>query len=1196
MARALKARDLSGLGNTVWRRVMWAYNAFRQIRNPDETGMVFPTQGEFFEIYQHLDPENDPARFPATSPGEPEGLNLANIINAFVFGGSNFYAEQFRMGDGTVPLWIGALPPSTPEEFWELAKAQRGVIDPEDGVQNVPALQAAQSGSITAGGSLTNPQGKAWGGAFPRPVEISSCGAGEWAEVPNFELFFTALKDDVSTAGLHGTVSTNGDGRKVVTYAGSCPVTSDVATDGHVQFIARTSKYYVVFVLIGSDVLLDFFPKADWLEGPYTGNARLFRYDGGHISRALWAFAQSFRGTTTQRTPDDFDIGELAFDFQTFFGEQYHLAPNLGTFNGVGIEANYPTAKVSAEAGATIPAGTMLSFMRGRQAHEYREGFVLTGFFAKATNLFAPVTLEVLSDKKVIGRMVLEPGESAIKYLTSAVTPAPLRVRLASKAKFTAAGSITFEANELLEYKPDHWDAYLLLRLAATRGGFEGEGRFLDGSGVDETESKRIFEDYANFGCVLNTVAAGVRSIEAHISENPIYDAMRRLTRSFSRIVQRRQFRSYEVSEGKAILRFSRWAYGLKNQKADYFHGIAPSWRGVTEVVEGEEYIVRSHTGGTITYGGRKFGHQKRFIGAKETKTFEAHGDAVLLEYEGIKPVARKKGWTNEWCMFMNFHPYHPSDSSLWKLDSYGDYFTWNNRALMFNPSGSAQSNALKRLATIYQATYSSVWHSPEAPDTYNYYGGINSSADPDFCASNPIFRAPYELESATVEFDADGEDVVKLVFKAKFQTHADAPATVSADPGTWSGGQLTALAGEDYRTDDNALRQYAALFHLNIQSYWKNGDDAFSSPLQGFPDNPFACCIPHFFFAKLPEEPYADGNDKLDDDDTRVTIDNFLWWEIWLKAGCEGFVNSISTQAFICEQGFGQPYDYLFEDLTYDANQKRFIGDFEAGHGPSANTIPLASLYNEFANCINLLNKVQIHGLFQFQARTLTYEGESAASPTWVGTGGANCPPGASGGFYVDGCAPGGSLVSTGAWAGAIGLSASASAGTGQCGPGGEPVGLFQTRLDVEYRYTPVTGLDNAIPDSIKDLMAIGSASVWGNVTRTQSTSRIEITDNLTLTGCITGNGAFNIDEFTGYIFPETETITEEPCVELTSGAVSVGSAPCGVFAGCSQVSEGQIVQVSKAVTALTYSFEKLMDAESAIVIVPLVDVEVES
>lgn len=1197
MARALKKIDLSGVGNTVWRRVMWAYNAFRQLRNSDASGLVWPPQGEFFEIYQHLDPENDPAKIEA-APGEFEGLNLASIMPGFVFGGQNFTAEQFRMGDGLVPLWFGNRPASTPEEWWEVAKAQRGVVDPREGVQNVPALEAAASAHISAGGNIVNPHGKSWGGVFPFPTEISNCGnSAEDSTIPNFEIFFTALNDEVSTAGYHGTISTNGDGRKVITYAGSCPYFTEFVADGHVQAIIQAAKAYYVFIYLGGTFVVDVFPLADWLEGPYSGNAGLWRYDGGHISHALWAFVKDFRGTEAQRNPDTFDVQKLAFDFQRFFENQYHLAPNIGTFNGANeIQANYPTATIKGTAGQTISAGTFLPFVGSgkKGTHDYADGFVLSGYMAKASNISAPVTLEILNDEKIIGRVTLQPdGPAVVKYLT-AIHPEPLRVRVVSKVKFKASGQITFEANEIAEYKPDHFDAYMLLRLAATRGGFQGEGRFLDGSGVDDTGAKAIFDGYAQYGCVVNTSAAGVRSNENSLSENPVYDAMRRLTRHFSRIVNRRNFLSYEVSGGKAILRFKRWAYGLNNQKADYFKFIAPDWRPVSEVIEGEEYVVRSHTGGSITYGGRKLGHNKRLIGQRGVSEFEIDGDAVLLVYDGIKSVARRKGWTNEWCMFMNFHHYHPSDTSLWKTDAYGDYFTWNNRAHIYSQDAPTR---LRRLATIFQANYPAAWSSPEVPDAYNYYGGANAGADADFCSSNPIFKAPYDIESATVEFSQNEEnDVVKLVFKSRFQTHPDAPASIDIDPETWSGGELSGLAAEDYRTDDNALRQYCALDRLGVHSTWKKGDDAVTSDLQILPDNPFACCIPHFFFAKLPEEPYADGNNKLDDHDSRVVIDNFMWWEIWLKSGCEGFVDGLTTAAFVCENAFGQPYDYLFENLINEANGKRIIGDFQTGHGPMVNTKPLASLYNEFARCINLLNKVQIHNLLEFQVRTLTYEGSASASAGWIGTGGVNCPPGASGAFWLDGCPPAASLVSTSVWAAATGVSGSASGTAGQCGPGGSAVGTFSTRTQDEFRYAPLTNLENAIPDDIKDLIGAGHLSVWGTVTRSKSSSSKEITTDTSLTGCFTGNGAFNIDSETGYIFVESQSEESETCVELNHGFSTQVNAPCGTFAACSQIVDGDVVQGLKAGSVANITFLKKSDDSSAVCTIPLVDQEVES
>src|ERR1051326_2834674 len=86
-------------------------NKWRDQFNPSDGGFLFPSQAEFFDIYQHLDPEVDgQATWPETGPGEPEGANLANPMMAFVFGNPDLSQEDVRLSDR-----INLLPPTAPD-------------------------------------------------------------------------------------------------------------------------------------------------------------------------------------------------------------------------------------------------------------------------------------------------------------------------------------------------------------------------------------------------------------------------------------------------------------------------------------------------------------------------------------------------------------------------------------------------------------------------------------------------------------------------------------------------------------------------------------------------------------------------------------------------------------------------------------------------------------------------------------------------------------------------------------------------------------------------------------------------------------------------------------------------------------------------------------------------------------------------
>jgi hypothetical protein len=284
----------------------------------------------------------------------------------------------------------------------------------------------------------------------------------------------------------------------------------------------------------------------------------------------------------------------------------------------------------------------------------------------------------------------------AMLWLTEAITPDPLKVRMGARARFTSPdGLLLVEATEQLAYKPEYWDGYLVLREEASLGG-DVDSAGVDGRGVDTANSKALYDAYAKYGCIVNQATDAVRGQAEWVNDNPVYDAARRLTLEHARIVARRQFLSYEVSGGKSILRFKRYAYGLKNQKADCFIGIAPSYNPLEsgELVNGETYIVRATGQGRVTYRGGTYGDGQKLT-ASTVQEFTASGDAELFVYDGIRARAHDKGFSNEWVMSFETHVYHPSFSSNWKPDAYGDYFTWNQRCHFH--SGTATNRNFRR-------------------------------------------------------------------------------------------------------------------------------------------------------------------------------------------------------------------------------------------------------------------------------------------------------------------------------------------------------------------------------------------------------------------------------------------------------------------------------------------------------------------
>jgi hypothetical protein len=1202
VSRAGNDRILSGLGDGAYRIAMGEFNGHRQPRNPaDDQGLIFPSQAESFEVYHHVEPENG-YQWPQAGPGEQEGANLGNPLNQFVFGNPALFNEENRLtfgfdSDGIpsgVPMWPGTQPPSTPEQIWEVAKMQRGVIEPESFLQSVPALEAAQS-FFQIATPYYSPMGKSYGGFFPSPVELlSSCGTTEETGlgIQSFEIKFTAKRTDVSTAGFHGSLSTNSDGLAVITYAGSCPLGTDETTTGHVIAMARFPFATYVAVNDGAGGYnVDRFSEDDWIEGPYEGVALLDHDDGQQVARAVWRFCVDFRGSPAQRTPDDFEIEKIAFDFQAFSERQYYLAPARGRFEGDQLIADYPLAFLAGHASA----GEFLKFSpNDATSYAINEGFVLGGFFVKADALASSlVQIEVLDGEEIIARLDITANEigeaTGIVYLDDPYRVEELRVRVKNEVQFrTSGGVIKFEGAELLAYKPNFWDCYLLLRMSATKGG-SPEGQGVDGRGYDYEQALEIWESYAQYGCILNSISPGPRQTPEWINDNPVYDAARRFTRDHVRILGRRQFLSYEVTGGKSVLRFYRYVSypGIPADTLDCFKGIAPpnTPESSGSLIIGETYIVRA-TSGTITHHGASFGNGQTFV-ALDTD-FQEHEDAKLFIYNGIRATALPKSWSNRFCMFLQTKCYHPSESSIWKKEAYADYFAWNQRCHFY--SGSATSARFRRhvtynygvevtarddatgydprqLAMSTQAQYIA----PEAPSGYNYALNANiSGSSQDFFKSCQIYQAPYEIESATIELDGLGREIVKLVFNRRFDSHEDAPATVNPDPMAWSGGEVTALQGESYRTDDNAIREFAR--HQADPSYhctFKTGDSGTNSGVAFTPDNPFGSCYPHFFFVHLLPEPFEDDNEISEPEDTRATIDLLLQAETYIRYMCEGFIDDRTSMEITCKTGEGSLYDYRFKNLCFDAFQGTSIGAFAlsvrpdnpSGFGAQPNTWMYADVFNRCAQCLNLMTRARVYLPFVVECSSQTYGDEVPVSPSWFVSGSETCSPDGPYKVAYTGAPPSANTV-TNAWSdwGDCGGVAVASATSGinlfNC-PGGGTSSQFllhTDRSETRWRVNIPTDAIYAIPAAWRSLLeSIGGFIGHRDTIKCAATAQ-ETTDINDSEGCChtfqQPCPGFFFDGTTGWKnMGCQEYVNTSECVMLDAGTLSPETPSAGTF-----------------------------------------------
>lgn len=542
LAAAINERFRHG-PDCAWRLVFYWLSLFRQIRNPADGFNLWPPDAEFFLAYQMLEPQS--ANWPVTAPGDFEGANLANHINAYAFGAAaiNLDDEATRLtGDGGVPLDY----PSTPEGLWELAKSQRGAYDPDSGLLGSPTFTAARE-HFKISGSLRSKHGNSYGGFMPAPVFLGDCPDGTVDEPasPDYEIFFTNLNDE-----------------SVITYPGSCPT-----VDGNVGWISRTPWAYFVYIVGGG---VDVLPVKDWIEGPYKGGAWLTKQRGYQLQRALNNFTTDFRGTDAQR-----ESGWLnkAFDTQRFLTHQYLLAPCIGHAYSGQIAADYPKFRFSGA--RTIPDGRFATKDGGGNTHSIAIGFILAAVFVRSTALIDPAKVELISAGKVIKTLDVPRGnDGAIVILDNPGQFVDLQFRLKGQAQFSDdAGAIEIECAELYEYKPQLCDLFVFLRLGTCKSDILNT---LDGSGLNETRAKELSDAYFKTGAILNaTGQAGLAERTDEVNSNAVFDAARRLSQCI-RIVPRANFIGYEVVDGKSVCYFKRYAFGLGNDSpVDYFAGIA---------------------------------------------------------------------------------------------------------------------------------------------------------------------------------------------------------------------------------------------------------------------------------------------------------------------------------------------------------------------------------------------------------------------------------------------------------------------------------------------------------------------------------------------------------------------------------------------------------------------------------------------
>ena len=1129
LANAVNDRLISGLGDGPYRLAYFWLNQFRQIRNPDDSGLLWPPQAEFHHVYQHLKPSD--AQYPDAGPGDGEGCNLASVWPSFVFGvdAAGIYGEDQRVTDpgaGGVPLTLGATyTPQTAWEKWTLGKYQRGAFDPTSGALASPSFTAAREHYYLRQ-SITSPHGNAFGGFVPTPPTTGTDCAptGDGITRHEYTLTFNPLKD----------------GLPVLNYLGFC---ADLPAD--LLGIYYTPFDYILQSHSGAYSILS---KSDYIEGPYTGGNTLQKTSGDGIQRAVNSWAAQFRGDINQQ--QDEENGKApwmgnAFDAQAFLTAQYLLAPARGIEekDDLGhsfVQPIYPQATVNGA--LTVAAGTRMVFAAEGSAHVVTSGTVAAAFAVLGQKLAGPVTVSLLSGSSVIGTATLTPdpttkaASATVRLASPPVAGASLSLRVDSGATFTEVSStagLVAEIAELYPYKPGGMDLYLVLRLA---GAQTSEDNGTDGSGLTESQSRGLSDDY--FGNCMVQNRRGELALPGSlgpINTNAVFDAARRLSKHL-RILPRFHLIDYAVTGGKSVLWFRRYASGLSNETpADAFDGVGPQMSEVASgyLQIGREYLVTGTTG-SVVYQRIIYGPGKKFTTtAAGGNTYEQSGDCKVYESNGIVATAPQKGWSNEWLFGCSFTGYNPNDASIWKPSAYSDYFatTTVERCNFYTPNVPTVASDITRHANInasgggqYTTGSAADWIAPELPTGYRYAktslglnrldcGGDSACEDrrKSFYRSCRVFEPDVEVESVE-EADQYGERRVKVTLKGRLHSTygftSGAASSISAGPAGWD---VTALRAEPFRSNENAIREYLVNQTLGtncVDNGTQPGNASIQSTVETLPDAPYGTCYPSFRFTQLIPKPYEDGNDTQQSTDTPFRVDQFSQMELYLRVMCEGYVDGVTSLQYGCDSGVNAVFDYTFPNLCYAAFKGRWFSmlagtatkaikaadvrdDKPEGFGPLPTVYAAAEAFNQYVSAVNLLTQVRVMLPFKFQYREgteyvwqpTTFENTDESSTISLSSGQVGfatqfpteAPYPGSFSAWADGIAASSTIAST--------VDYPATGGTGDC--------LINRKTIQEWRYeTTDPDAVEAIPDAWRAQLSTRSAALLSTQTIVETTT----------------------------------------------------------------------------------------------------------
>lgn len=1172
LSKAIEDRILSGLGSPVERVGFLLHSVVRQILADGEIS-AYP-EDEFWTNRMMRDSEDDP--WVVESPGDPGGPNIACHSNALIHGAEiiNLASERLRLND--IPTVIGGTGDPTPINLWALANAQAGVFDLATGDYVSPVFDGALAYAYIRSASWS-PHGNSFGGYLPSPELGPDCDIPADGSVTpkNFLYVFTRI------SGVP-------EGETIV-FSGSCPENPDgVAGIAHAPFA------YFVFMNNGT---IFYLPKTQWIEGPYTGQARLGKQGVDVLSRAQVEFAAAFRGTAEQRGDNQRTI-KHAFRLREFGERQYALAPRAGVYEGAEIVPISPTW--SETGSGTITDGTPLSFDGGGTTFSWPDGTVCHGILAHADALAGPATLVLLQGSTAIATVTLTPDgmghAEALLIFGEANKLTTCGVKAVGDIIFSGSGQITLEASALLPYKPLLHDYMLVTRLAS----WDGSLTTVDGQGITCDQAREISDTLLNSGVIL-ALTPPPDPLPGGDQPNPFngfYQSLRRYLQCF-RVVRDPQLVDYELELGNSVLTFKRG--GNNDDTNDLFAGIGPALNPILTggIVWGRRYIV---SGASITYNGSTVAANTFFTGVKGQKDFT--GSGTVREVDGIRSTAEPASFTNEWVVDAEANPYSSNPVSIWHVEDYTRAVSpFNKRGGVYSPGIAYDKNVNLHISygvagkpiTAEMMRDALYWKTPLAAPHADRVNEWNCDETDTVCTdkrkafyrSNRVVEPPLKITSAT-RVVVNGSECVRLVLNGRLHHHHSLAQTsipsarFLANDSTFR----TAIRAEaqDYRTVENAICEWLIRdVHGTECDYTGQGNSSAQGDLYSDPDAPNGSCCPIFRFLKLMPKPVLDDNDSLDATDSPALCEILRYSDLLLRGICEGYLDGETTLQLACKMEQETVYQFTYTNLMFYANANRWPEWFPTAlrpdnpfsHGPMPNCRKYAQDFNNQARAWNLLTDVPLFIPTTLQSRegdatgnedvtglVLNARGEyAAATSAWsYGQGDyavyLNSGFGSAGsytyGAWTD-VPPLGTLSAGNSWQ--ISVDRFASPFTAN---------KRSDSLIMQYRWAGLDDSELALTDDVVEMLTLTP----GLIVRRSSYRHLVAHD--TIAGQTTGQqchqpaagadtvwSAGPVPNYSN-VFDVTQPDDETVCLKLTNGILSAPDAPSGIAWYCSDGNPG--------------------------------------